>query len=148
MTEGLLPPFKIIPPAIPSGDTYLFTTDSGVEYEVCFGRQQNDILHVMIAFGVLNDEYEGEEYAETNKGEVYRVMSTLVKIVRMYMAEHPSVHTYQFTGIAKKGEPDEGATARVELYKRYFPVIFPKSEGWKYYIHGNHIVITKKNLQR
>lgn len=144
MIQGLLPPFKIISPAIPSAGVYFFTTGSGVEYEVRFGRKQDNILHALIVFGVINDEYEGEEYVETNKGEVFRVMATIVQIIRMFMAEHPNVYIYEFTGLAKEGEPDEGATARTNLYKRYLPFIFPKHEGWKYNTDGSHIVITKK----
>ena len=74
MNEGLTNAFKIIPPAIPSAGIYFFTTDSGVKYEVRFGRRKDNILHATIVFGVINDEYEGEEYVETNRGEVYRAV--------------------------------------------------------------------------
>jgi hypothetical protein len=144
MEYGLLKPYEIIPPAIPSAGVYFFTTNSGVKYEVIFGRKKDNILHATIVFGVINEEYEGEEYVETNKGEVYRVMSTLVKIVRMYMTEHPNVHTYQFTGIAKKGETDEGATARTNLYKRYLSIIFHANEGWMFKFQGSNVIVTKK----
>ena len=145
MNEGLTNSFTIIPPAIPSAGVYFFTTDSGVKYEVRFGRRKDNILHATIVFGVINDEYEGEEYVETNRGEVYRVMATLVKVIHMFMAEHTKVMTYEFTGTAKEGEPDEGATARINLYKRYLPVIFPSSEGWTFKFQGSNAVVTKKD---
>ena len=144
MNEGLTSSFKIIPPAIPSAGIYFFTTDSGVKYEVRFGRRKDNILHATIVFGVINDEFEGEEYIETNRGEVYRVMATLVQIIRMFMAEHPKVMTYEFTGVAKEDEPDEGATARLNLYKRYLPVIFPEAERWTFRFQGSNAVVTKK----
>ena len=112
---------------------------------VRFGRRKDNILHATIVFGVINDEYEGEEYVETNKGEVYRVMATLVKVIRMFMAEHPNVMTYEFTGTAKEGEPDDGANARINLYKRYLPVIFPESEGWLFKFQGSNAVAKKNN---
>src|SRR3954471_640190 len=88
MSEGLTKSFTIVPPAIPSAGIYFFTTDSGVKYEVRFGRRKDNILHATIVFGVINEEFEGEEYIETNRGEVYRVMATLVRVIRMFMAEH------------------------------------------------------------
>lgn len=145
MNEGLAHSFKIIPPAIPSAGIYFFTTDSGVKYEVRFGRRKDNILHATIVFGVINDEFEGEEYVETNRGEVYRVMSTLVQVIRIFMTEHPKVMIYEFTGIAKEGEPDEGATARTNLYKRYLPIIFPSTEVWTFKFQGSNAVVTRKD---
>ena len=145
MNEGLTSSFNIIPPAIPSAGVYFFTTDSGVKYEVRFGRRKDNILHATIVFGVINEEFEGEEYVETNRGEVYRVMATLVKVIRMFIHEHPKVMTYEFTGTAKEGEPDEGATARSNLYRRYLPVIFPAAEGWSFTFRGSNAIVTKGN---
>ncbi|MBL4670156.1 MAG: hypothetical protein JKY30_12960 [Flavobacteriales bacterium] len=47
-----LQPYHIIPPVIKSGTVYSFTTGSGVNYEVRFGRKQNNILNATIVFGV------------------------------------------------------------------------------------------------
>ena len=145
MPNRLLPPFEIVAPAIPSAGIYFFTTTHRIEYEVRFGRRKDNILHVTIVFGVINDEFEGEEYIETNKGEVYRVMATLVKIIRMFMAEHPKVMIYEFTGIAREGEPDEGVSTRTNLYIRYLPIIFPESEGWKFNFQGSTAMATRKD---
>src|ERR1039458_4772494 len=112
MERGLLDGYDIVAPAIATAGVYYFTTDKGLQYEVRFGRRQDNILHATIVFGVINDEFEGEEYIVTNKGEVYRVMATLVKIIRMFMAENSKVMIYEFTGIAREGEPDEGVTTR------------------------------------
>ena len=96
--RSLLQPYKIIPPPIESGSTYYFETDSGMNYEVRFGRKQNNILNTSIVFGVINDEFEGEEYSQTNKFEMYKVMATIVEIVRTYMQLHPKINCYEFTG--------------------------------------------------
>lgn len=134
--------YKIITPPIVTAGVYYFTTDSGVNYEVRFGRRQENILHATIVFGVTNDEYEGEEYSLTNRGEVYRVMNTIVAVVKMFMDQHPKMVTYEFTGLAKVNEPEDKLTSRINLYKRYLPLIFDNQ--WKFdYSGGNTIVINR-----
>ncbi|TND07427.1 MAG: hypothetical protein FD123_3277 [Bacteroidetes bacterium] len=136
--------YTIIPPAISSAGVYFFTTDSGLQYEVRFGRRQDNILHATIVFGVINEEFEGEEYVVTNKGEVYRVMNTIVDIVKMFMKEHPKIMTYEFTGIPKEGESEERDSKRSNLYKRYLPKIFDTGE-WEFRFSGNSAIVVKKN---
>ena len=60
--EKKLLPYTIIPPVIKSGTVYSFITDSDVNYEVRFGRKQNNILNATIVFGVTNEEYDGEKF--------------------------------------------------------------------------------------
>jgi hypothetical protein len=139
--KGQIPIYKIIPPAISSAGVYYFTTGSDVQYEVRFGRRQDNILHATIVFGVINDEYEGEEYVMTNKGELYRVMSTVVEIVKIFMLEHPKIMCYEFTGIAKEGEEENGITVRINLYRRYLPRIFDSE--WVFKFNGNSAVVTR-----
>lgn len=139
---GSVEEYIITPPAISTAGVYYFTTDSDINYEVRFGRRQDNILHATIVFGVTNDEFEGEEYTVTNKGELYRVMTTIVKVVKMFMAEHPKMVTYEFTGLAKDNEPEDKLTSRINLYKRYLPRIFDKE--WKFdYSRGNTIIVTR-----
>ncbi len=140
--QGLSESFQINLPQIKSGTLYTFTTTSGIFYEVQFGRKQHDILSSTIVFGVTNDEFEGEEYAETNKGEVYKVMATIVDIVKIYMNEHPNVHTYEFTGEPKKQENVKEPTVRIKLYLRYIRKVFDKN--WQVTTDGNRVVISKK----
>lgn len=140
---GELPPYSIIAPAIPSAGVYYFTTDSGIQYEVRFGRRQDNILHATIVFGVINDEFDGEEYVVTNRGEVWRVMNTIVKIIKMFMAEHPKIVSYEFTGIPKEGEDEEKSSQRTLLYKRYLPIIF--ESGFDFHFKGNSALVTRSN---
>ena len=109
----LAPAYPIIPPAIVSGSVYLFTTESGLEYEVRFARKKNNLLHCSIAFGVLNEEYEGEEYIVVNKGEVFRVMATIVKVVQKYITEHPNLRSFEYSGEPTDKELDERLTLGV-----------------------------------
>ncbi len=135
--------YPIIPPAIRSAGVYFFTTTEDVQYEVRFGRKQDDILSVSIVFGVLNEEYDGEEYVITNKGDVYSVMNTVSEVVRMYMREHPNVRSYEFTGEPSSGESLEKPTKRIKLYGRYVKRIFPEKQ-WNFDFRGNTIVVTRR----
>jgi hypothetical protein len=138
-------PYKnILPieyPSIPSAGVYYFTTKSGLRYEVRFGRLQDNILHANIVFGVIDDEFEGEEYVATNRGEVYQVMNTIVEIVKNYMIEHPKVNVYEFNAVGREGEAEGVENARMALYRRFLPKIY--GEGWKFRIDGNFALVTK-----
>ena len=134
--------YNIIYPAISSAGVYFFTTESGINYEVRFGRKQDNILHATIVFGVTNEEFDGEEYSVTNKGELYKVMSTIVKIVKSYMEEHPKMLSYEFTGISRDEESEDITSARIKLYHRYVPKILP--EGWHYHVKANTIVVSSE----
>lgn len=122
--KNLLPAYKIIPPPIKSGSTYYFITESGVHYEVRFGRKQNNILYTSIVFGVINEEYEGEEYSLTNKFEVYQVMSSIVEILKQFMSLHPKIICYEFTGESSGKELEKHKQIKLRLYNRYLPYIF------------------------
>jgi len=134
--------FKIIPPAISSSGVYLFTTDHGIIYEVRFGRRQDNILYAIIVFGVINDEFDGEEYSLTNMGDIYKVMRTIVKVVKLFMEQHPTMACYEFTGISREGESEDGGSARINLYKRYLPQIF--DDHWKFEFKGNTAIVSRK----
>lgn len=128
-------------PAIPSAGVYYFNTKSSLRYEVRFGRLQDNILHTNIVFGVINEEFEGEEYITTNRGEVYQVMNTIVEIIKNYMTEHTKVNVYEFNALGREGEDGKIENARMCLYKRFLPKIF--SQDWKFKIEGNIALVTK-----
>ena len=131
-------------PAIKSASVFYFNTPSGLRYEVRFGRRQDNILHATIVFGVINDEFEGEEYVATNRGEVYGVMRTISEIVRAFMQEHPKMMTYEFNAVDKEDEDGRHQNARVLLYKRYLPQIFDTNQ-WYFEINDNNALVKKKH---
>jgi hypothetical protein len=136
--------YHIVPPAIPSGNVYMFTTKYGVRYEVRFGRKKDNFLSAVIVFGVLNEEYEGEEYVVTNKGDVYNVMATISDIVKMYMEQHPNINTYEFCGEPNKDTLEDELTTRTKLYIRYLDYIFGPT--WNRKIIGNRVIVSKNKL--
>lgn len=140
MNANILP-YKITPPAIKSGTVYSFTTDSGVNYEVRFGRKQDNILNATIVFGVTNEEYDGEEYSITNKGEVYKVMATIVEVVRKYKQEHPNINLFEYTGEQSDKEKAKNKNVRLALYSRYIRMVF--DNRWEVKALDNKVIIKK-----
>lgn len=134
--------FPITYPLIPSGQIYTFTSTNDVEYEVRFARKKDNPLHVSIVFGVLNEEYDGEEYSLTNKGEVYRVMATIVKIIKNYLKEHPNTNIFEFSGEPTAKEKTKIPQKRLNLYERYIPEVFDHS--WVKLRQGNQMIQLKK----
>ena len=139
--ENNIQPYHIIPPVIKSGTVYSFITDSDVNYEVRFGRKQNNILNATIVFGVTNEEYDGEEYSVTNKGEVYRVMATIVEVVRKYKEEHPNINLFEYTGEQSEIEKSKNRNVRLALYSRYIKKVF--DSNWLVESKGNKVIIKK-----
>ena len=136
--------FEFIAPAIPSSGVYFFTTDSEMRYEVRFGRKQNDVLSVNIVFGVLNEEFGGEEYVLTNKGEVFSVMATIEAIIHHFYDNNPNIRSFEFAGEPANAEQRaEGPTKRTKVYLRYAKRIFPE-DMWKIRLEGNKVFIRRK----
>jgi len=133
-------PYSIIPPNIPSGEVYHFTTDSGLEYEVRVGKIKNSLSRV-VNFNVLNDEYADNEYAATNKGEIYRVVSTVIEILKMYMNIHELVKQYEFSGEFKNENEGYETSIRTRFFCRGLARAFPT---WDVRIESNHGVLSKK----
>ena len=127
-------------PEIPTGDTYYFTTDSGLKYQVRFGKKRENYLGNIVNFSVLSEEFE-DEYDETNRGEVYRIIATVVEIVRVYHSYHSHSDTYEFTGEFKDDHDDQAASIRSRLYYRYaLKLLSPK---WQAQLEGNKVIIKK-----
>ena len=138
----LTTPYNFTPPAITSGTVYLFTTESGLEYEVRFARKKDNLLHTTIAFGVLNEEYEGEEYVVVNRGEVFRIMATIAAIVILYLENHPNIRSFEYSGEPTGKEIGDKPSKRMLLYDRYLPHIF--GDKWTFERNKNKMIITKK----
>lgn len=129
-------------PSIPTAGVYYFTTGSGLRYEVRFGRRRDNVLHATIVFGVVGEDYD-DEYQITNRGEVYRVMNTLIKAVEHFMLEHPKMVCYEFNGLNKPGEPEAKQTQRTGIYLRYLNRVI--DGNWDIKVTtGNNILIKRK----
>lgn len=132
--------FPIEAPEIQTGDTYYFTTESGLKYQVRFGKKRDNYLGNIVNFSVLSDEFE-DEYSETNRGEVYRIIATVIEIVRIYHSFHIHSDTYEFTGEFKDTKEKQVASIRTRLYYRYAQKIL--NPEWKPYLEGNKVIVKK-----
>ena len=138
-----VPPYDIEHPEIPSGSAYYFNTGSGLRYEVLFAKKRDNYLGNIINFSVLSDEFE-DEYSETNRGEVYRVIATVAEIIRIYHSHHAYSTSYEFSGEFKE-ENDEGTSSkRTLLYnKKASQIIHP---SWTVELTANKVVVSRKNV--
>ena len=137
-------PYEIKVPEIESGDTYYFVTGSGLKYQVRFGKKKDNYLGNIINFSVLSDEFE-DEYSETNRGEVYQIVATVIEIVRIYHQYHHHSDTYEFTGEFKDEHESQSASIRSRLYYRYTQRIL--TPCWKASLVGNKVTIKKTKTQ-
>ena len=106
---------------------YEFVTDLGTHYEVMFDiiedfSKDGPWESMNIEYGVDEKDGGGVSYkVETNKGEVFRVMATIVDITKSILKERKNIKTLTFSG-AKKDEDDN---RRNKLYMAYIKKHIP-----------------------
>ena len=103
---------------------YEFVTDLGTHYEVMFEIEEDFSKDepwefMNIEFGVDEKDGGGVDYkVETNRGEVFRVMATIVDITKKILKKRKNIKTLTFTGAkTKKGSKDD--QRRNNLYMAY-----------------------------
>ncbi|MCF8225860.1 MAG: hypothetical protein K9J30_08265 [Bacteroidales bacterium] len=140
-----VPPYVIIRPEIPSGSTYYFLTDSGLEYEVIFAKKRDNYLGNIINFSVISEEFEDDEYSVTNRGEIYRVIATVAEIIRIYHEYHGYSVSYEFSGEFKETDTKKETSVRTLLYYRKARQIL--QDQWGLQLTGNKVIVyRKKNI--
>ena len=106
---------------------YEFVTDLGTHYEVTFEIEEDYSKDepwefMNIEFGVDEKDGGGVSYkVETNKGEVFRVMATIVDITKKILKERKNIKTLTFSGTKK----DEDDNRRNNLYMAYIKKHIP-----------------------
>lgn len=138
-------PYAVQVPLIKSGAEYYFETESGLKYQVIFARKKSSYLEHIINFSVLSDEFE-DEYSETNRGEIYRVIATVIEIIRIFHQHHASSTSYEFSGEFKKGNENRLSSIRTLLYYRKAREIL--HPDWELEIEGNKVVGRHKKGMR
>ncbi|MCK5135327.1 MAG: hypothetical protein KAR19_06020 [Bacteroidales bacterium] len=138
-------PYPVRIPDIKSGAAYYFETDSGLRYQVLFAKKKNSYLENIVNFSVLNEEFE-DEYSETNRGEIYRVIATVVEIIRIYHKNHAYSTSYEFSGEFKKGNENRKTSIRTLLYLRKAREIMHPS--WEIEMEGNRVIVHQKKRKR
>ncbi len=136
------PAYRIKTPDIKSGANYYFTTSSGLMYQVSFGKKKDNYLGNIINFSVISEDYE-DEYSETNKGEVWKIIATVTEVIRIFHENHPYSRSYEFSGEFKKNEMKKGASIRTRLFLRTMKKVVDFS-FWKIALENNKVLLAKK----
>lgn len=100
-------PFKAKSPS-----TYSFKS-VGEPYIVDIYQYDN---RIGVDFGV-GTKYDNMTYPETNAGDLYRIMATIVAITKDYISKHSDVDIVSWSSIEKKDQPKKGETQRDRIYK-------------------------------
>jgi hypothetical protein len=95
-----------------SASTYSFKS-VGEPYIVDIYQYDN---RIGIDFGV-GKSYDTMTYPETNAGDIYRVMATVIAIAKDYISKHSDVEIISWSSVEKKGKPKIGETQRDRIYK-------------------------------
>ena len=136
-------PYPILYPDFGENGLYNFTTKNGIQYEVMFGRRESNPLHVSVVFGVINEEFEGEEYSETKHHDQYKVIATVIKIVKHYIATKNHLKLVEFAGVSRDNESEKTSNIRMRFFSRYLHDIF--DESWLLEIKENKMIARKNS---
>jgi len=110
-------------------DTYIVTTYvSDMDLTLpSSSNQPKGSTGMQIMFGLKTEKYSGivGDTARTNRGVQYKVMSTITKILKDYIEEHPELARIDYEPVKKTAE-DQG---RTKLYRAYVTKALP---NWNY----------------
>jgi hypothetical protein len=95
-----------------SASTYSFKS-VGEPYIVDIYQYDN---RIGVDFGV-GTKYDNMTYPETNAGDIYRIMATIVAITKDYISKHSDVEIISWSSIEKSGQSKKGETQRDRIYK-------------------------------
>ena len=134
--------YVIKKPDIVSGATYYFETDSNLTYQVTFGKKKNNYLGNIVNFSVISEDFE-DEYSETNRDEVYKIIATMIEILRLYHEAHPYSNSYEFSGEYKDDERKNKESIRTRLYVRATNQVADLN-NWALKQDGNKVFLSRK----
>lgn len=81
-----------------------------------------------INFGVTDDQGHKSTKSLTNKGELYKVMATVVDIVNKDIKEHPYINTLEFTSSKRLDKDTQESNAREKLYLKYIEMNYKEAD--------------------
>ena len=124
---------------------YGFETESGQMYNVIIEEIEPEDpftagggVRLDIRFYVVGEDPEAEEYDKVvNKGELFKVMATIVKIIKKEIKQKPYIKAISFKPSKRKSQD----SARLELYKRFLKNFYPNTE---YETYGDEVIAILK----
>jgi len=111
---------------------YGFETDYGTLYEVkveTFYRGPGRPVIARVNFGTIGEEGDISYDAQTGESDIYRVMSTIVAIVKKDLkSNHADI--IEFSPSKREGDKDKDpmSNVRTQLYSRYIKGQFPNAQ--------------------
>ena len=127
---------------------YGFSTDSGTIYEVkveTFYQGPTRPVIARVLFGIIGQDGDISYDAQTGENDIYRIMSTIVEIVKKDLKDNHA-DIIEFTPSKRKDtstDKDPMSNVRTQLYSRYIKGQFPNAEVTQT-IHGDIRVILNK----
>jgi hypothetical protein len=126
---------------------YIFNTDSKpptlyevelveIEPDELFSEDDEGVT-LDIEFRVTDEDGHYHTDLVTNKGELYRVMATIVAIIKKDIEEHDYITTVTFTPEKRKGK-DKESNVRGQLYARYVKHAMPNAD---ISIDGSNVIV-------
>ena len=111
---------------------YGFSTDSGTIYEVkveTFYRGEGKPVIARVSFGIIGPDGDLSYDAQTGESDIYRIMSTIVEIVKKDLKSNDA-DIIEFSPSKRKGDKDQDpmSNVRTQLYSRYIKGQFPNAE--------------------
>ena len=128
--EGVTPyPFKQLQNS-PHLIAYTFTTDTNDQYVVKFvsGYSQSGIYTLVFYPGTTIDDDDKID-AITNKGTMFRILSTVISIVKTLISKNKNVTGFNWIGI--KSDKPRADAQRDRLYKAYLQKNINQFPNWK-----------------
>lgn len=144
------------------GKNFLFETESGLKYSINIATNLTDMYFdfkdvldceiivdepsvfyeklISVSYFVYedNDDIYGtfDDTIITNRGELYRIMATLVDVLEKYLDNHPNID-YIFIG-GQEGDKEGSRKQRDKLYLQYFKKLKPDWKSDKIYVQLRH----------
>jgi len=121
----------------PGDYEFSFTTDSGIEYDVQLVQLNYEdeetgefINGLEIGFGAGEEGRDKSDKAVINRGEVFRVMATIVNIIQYatkLIPDFKNTNALIYNPAPKKGE-DVLGNQRDKLYQAFIKKVYPKAK--------------------
>ncbi len=116
---------------------YFFNTDNKINYVVYIEYDSDGAADVI--FGIKGGAHVVYDIT-TNKGELFKVMSTIISIMKDFIHKFPEVDYITFEG--NKKEESEVVSQRTKLYIMYAKKNL--SSDWNIVQNGNKVVMRKR----
>jgi hypothetical protein len=106
-----------------------FTTENDTKYAVYIFKQtldEGETWSMLIEFGVEGENNSYNYSAVTNKGEMYKVMATIVKIAKEMIAKSKKEGQYIREIVIEPSKNFEDDTRRTNLYRAFIEKNMPQ----------------------